>query len=188
MNKAELKRRALELRAEIGLTAYQPFDPYALAELYGIDVYQLSDLERSPEALQHFQVERTDVFSGALVPFGSGVVIVENDAHPLARRRSTASHEIAHVALEHPFAATLVNERHCRTANPEHENEASELGGELLLPFDAAKRLARQQASDEEAALQYGVSIEIARWRMNATGARIMARNLEQAQLRCRRA
>lgn len=175
MNKAQLKRLALELREEVGLSPFEVFDPYRLAELYGVDVYQLCDLECSPEAMTHFRVTRSEVFSGALVPVGTGAVIIENDAHDPFRRRSTAAHEMAHVTLGHPFTATMVNERGCRTAEPAHEAEAAELGGELLLSFEAAKGLAWFRLSDEEAALKYGVSVEIARWRLNATGARKIA-------------
>jgi Zn-dependent peptidase ImmA (M78 family) len=54
------------------------------------------------------------MFSGALVPIGTGAVIVENDSHPSVRRRSTLGHELAHVFGEHKFATSLVNERGCR--------------------------------------------------------------------------
>ena len=51
------------------------------------------------------------------------------------------------------------------------EDEAAEIAGELLVPFDAAKLLARRKATNEEVALQFGVSVDLARWRMDATGA-----------------
>lgn len=187
MNKAALKRLALELRGEIGLDGHDRFDPYLLAEQYGVDVYQLSELGCSAEALAHFQVARTAVFSGALVPVGTGFVILENDSHDQARRRATAAHEMAHVALGHPFAASVVNERGCRTANTEHEGEATELGAELLLPTEAAKRLACRNVTDAEAADLYGVSLEVSRWRMNATGARNFARRVEAKRRRTTR-
>jgi Zn-dependent peptidase ImmA (M78 family) len=106
-------------------------------------------------------------------------VVLENDQHPAARRRATLGHELAHHFLEHEFATQLVNERGCRTADPEDEAAARELGAELLLPFDAAKRLARQKASDDEAALKFQVSRELARWRLDATGARMIAQRWE---------
>lgn len=179
MNKAALKRLALELRGEIGLGPYEPFDPHQLAGVYGIGVYQLCDLDCSAEAMRHFLIDSVEVFSGALVPVGDGAVILENDRHDASRRRATAAHEMAHVVLGHPFAMTLVNERGCRTADPNHESEAAELGAELLLSFEAAKRLARRHATDAEAAAQYGVSPQIARWRLDSTGARLIAQRAE---------
>ena len=187
MNKAALKRLALELRDEIGIDGHARFDPYLLADEYGVDVFQLSEVGCSTEALAHFQVDRPATFSGALVPVGDGFVIIENDSHDAARRRATAAHEMAHVALGHPFATFLVNERGCRTANDDHEREATELGAEMLLPTEAAKRLACRQVTDTEAAEFYDVSLDVARWRMNATGARLYARNVEAKRSRARR-
>ncbi len=177
MNKAALKRLALELRQEIDLTAHDPFNPLELADLYGVDVVRLSDIDGCPEALEYFRVQRPDKFSGALVPMpGGGTVILENDYHEPERRISTASHEVAHVTLEHPFAATLTNSDGCRVSVKEHEEEAAELSGELLLPTEAARRLAYNKATDEDVARRFGISVQFARWRMNATGARKIAK------------
>lgn len=178
MNKSALKRLAVELRTEAGCGTHDRFDPYQLADLYGVDVHRLSDLDCAEAALIHFRVTRPEVFSGALVPLVTGgAVIIENDAHSPERRRSTASHEMAHLALEHTFQASLADgdARRCRLTNKEQEAEAAELSGELLLPYEAAKFLAIRSVSDEEAAKRFDVSVEIAAWRLNSTGARKMA-------------
>lgn len=175
INKAACKRLAGEVRTELGLGQMDALDPWELAKLYGVPVLPLSSLSLSHAAHHHFQNVRPDAFSGALLPHRNGAVIVENDAHSLARRRSTMGHEMAHVIGEHAFGTSLVNERGCRTADRVQEDEAAEISGELLIPFEAARRLARQKATDEEVALRFGVSPEMARWRMNATGARKIA-------------
>ena len=69
-------------------------------------------------------------------------------------------------------------------ANQVQEDEAAEIAGELLVPFDAAKLLARRKATNEEVALQFGVSVDLARWRMDATGARLIARRRATASSR----
>ena len=187
MNKAALKRLALELRDEVGLTPHEPFDPLELAKLYGIEVVRLSEIECSPAAIHHFKVKRPDVFSGALIPLSDGsTVIVENDWHSLERRVSTASHEMAHVIREHPFSATLTDSKGCRVSVKDHEDEAAELSGELLLPTEAAHRLAYYKVTDEEAARRFRISPELARWRMNATGARIKAERAHAKRSRSR--
>lgn len=175
-NKAACKRLAAEVRAEVGLSAMDALDPWRLAQEYGISVVALSELPVADHVREHFADVRPEVFSGALVPLGQGVVIVENDAHADVRRRSTMGHELAHVLGEHKFGASLVNERGCRLADQVQEEEAAEIAGELLVPFDAAKLLARRRATNEEVALQFGVSVDLARWRMDATGARLIAR------------
>ena len=181
INKAECKRLAAERRAEIGLGQMDALDPWKLAKLYGIEVIALSTLQVSKQAHDHFTVVRPEVFSGALIPIRNGAVIIENDTHPLARRRSTIGHELAHVFGEHKFGTSLVNERGCRLANQVQEDEAAEIGGELLIPFEAAKKLARRNATNEEVAIQFGVSTDLARWRMDATGARLIARRQASA-------
>jgi Zn-dependent peptidase ImmA (M78 family) len=167
--KTEAKSLALELRAEIGLDAYAPFDPYAFASEYGIRVVQLSGLDGA--ARDHFLRADGSALSGALIPNGSGVVILENDAQPLTRRRTTMCHELAHVVLEHQFGVSLSDERKCGLGG-DQEAEADWLSGEMLIPNDGAFRLARANATDEEAADAYDVSLAVARWRMNHSGAR----------------
>lgn len=83
---------------------------------------------------------------------------------------------MAHWVLEHPFTAPLMTStRGCRIGNPAHEEEAAELSGELLVPADTAQRLVYRDAPDAEVADVLGVSVEMARWRMGATGARKIA-------------
>jgi hypothetical protein len=55
-----------------------------------------------------------------------------------------------------------------------HEEEAAELGAELLLPKAAAIRAAWASRTDAQVAEQYDVSVQLASWRMNATGARLI--------------
>lgn len=183
-SKAACKRLAAEVRAEIGLQPMDALDPWKLAEVYGVEVIPLSALPVSSEIREHLTIARQDLFSGALVPLGNGAVIVENDSHPPDRRRSTMGHELAHIFGEHKFGTSLVNERGCRLADQLQEDEAAEIGSELLIPFEAAKQLARRKATNEEVALQFGVSIDLARWRMDATGARLIARRQAAAYRR----
>jgi Zn-dependent peptidase ImmA (M78 family) len=182
--KAHAKRLALELRAEVELGTFDPFDPWALAQLYGVAIYDIAGVDCSPDALVHFTSANVLAFSGALVPTTGGLVILENPAHAEVRRRSTVSHEMAHVTLEHEFSMRLVNERGCRVANSDQEAEAAELSGELLVPFKAACVAARKAYSDDDVADHFQVSLAVARWRMNSTGARKIAQR--QAAYRAR--
>ena len=119
---------------------------------------------------------------------------VRESLHRSARRPTPSSTpsspksglEPAHVFGEHKFGTSLVNGRGCRLANQVQEEEAAEIGGELLIPFEAAKTLARRNATNEEVALQFGVSTDMARWRMDATGARKIAARQAAAYTRAR--
>jgi hypothetical protein len=86
--KAEAKRLALELRAELGLSAHVAFDPYAFAKEYGIEVVALSDLSCSER--ERFLKLDGSPFSGALIPRGTQLIILENDA----QRPSTSDHHV----------------------------------------------------------------------------------------------
>lgn len=178
--KASARRLALEVRQELDLGIESRLDPYQLAELYGIRVIRLSDLDCS-EAYAHFSQVRPDVFSGAVLPMGSAIVMIENDAHLEVRRRSTVSHEMSHVILEHPFEAAVVGIDDCRSSNSgDHEDEATWLAGELLIPSDTARRLGIAGASDQDVAEQFDVSVDMARWRMNVSGGRQIRRRRNQ--------
>lgn len=174
--KAKAARLALEVRDEVGLGIMDQLDPYVLAREYGIEVFSLTDVGCRDEVIEHFTGPASKKLSAAVIQLPDGLVIVENPSHPLARRRSSAAHEVAHVVLEHPFEPHVLAEIARRRADGTYEEEANVLGAELLLPTEAAKRLALRDCTDEEAAELFGVSVALARWRLNATGARLRAR------------
>jgi len=176
--KAQATRLALEIRSEFSTVARAAFDPYAYFQEYGIDVITIGELEGP--ARDHFYLQLGGTLSGALIPTGTGFIVLDNDAHPMTRRRATAAHELAHHALEHEFTASIsLSERKCGLGG-DQESEADVLAGELLIPFESAKAHAFAGWTDEQVAEQYGVSIEFARWRMNASGARKIASRAQQ--------
>jgi Zn-dependent peptidase ImmA (M78 family) len=176
--KEEAKRLALEIRQELGLDPFARLDPHLLAELYGIPIYPLTEMDRwgcSAETLAHYADDETGSFSAALIPCGTGRMIIDNDCHASTRRRASVAHEMAHILLEHPFGAAILTPAGCRAVAPEIEAEATWLGGELLIPFRATLMWARRGASDNEVAQHHGVSLRYAGMRMNASGARKIA-------------
>ncbi|OLT39089.1 zinc peptidase [Saccharomonospora sp. CUA-673] len=185
--KAHAARLALQVREELGATPLDPLDPYALAELYGIPVHSLADPHLPRAAVRHFTGPAADTFSGALIALGDVRVIVENHVHDHRRRRATIAHEMAHVLLEHELDLPASGAGMCGTAptstpatvslptRAAAEHEADELAGELLIPRDAARVAALRGWSDATAARRFVVSTAMARWRLNATGARTIA-------------
>ncbi|PXY31880.1 ImmA/IrrE family metallo-endopeptidase [Prauserella muralis] len=173
--KAEAKRLALQVREELGVAVFAPLDPYALAELYGIEVCDLSHPTLPADAVRHFTGPAAAAFSGALLAVGTGRVIVENHVHEPTRRRSTIAHEMAHVLLEHDVDLLLTAEDLCQSSASAVEQEANELAGELLVPRDAATVAAFRGWTDASVARYFRVSESMARWRMNATAARRVA-------------
>ncbi|RKN38663.1 ImmA/IrrE family metallo-endopeptidase [Micromonospora endolithica] len=183
LSKAEIQRRAIDIRKnDLDLTEFVQLCPYELAREHGIAVHPLDGLTEfgCPEgSVTFYASERPDVWSAALVPAGTGQFIVENTSHLPRRRRFNVAHEMAHVLLEHEFDRVMFSaEGRHGCANPsskDQEWEAEELGVELLLPLAAAYKAAKERRTDEEVADLFDVSLPVARWRMNGTGARIVA-------------
>jgi Zn-dependent peptidase ImmA (M78 family) len=163
-------------RTGIGLTQFQPLNPYDLAAEHGIEVYPIEELADelcSETSVRHFTQLRRSAWSAALIPIGSARVIVENTAHSPGRRRSSIAHELGHHLLEHDFDDVLLTETGCRRFDAEKERQARFLSGELLIPWPAATRAAFDGKTNLEVARAFGVSEQFAQMQM--AGPRVLA-------------
>ena len=80
-------------------------------------------------------------------------------------------HELAHGLLLHPPTPAL-NDQGCRNWSREIEDEANWLSGVLLVPDEAALATVKNGLDLKQAALRYGVSVDLIRYRINVSGAR----------------
>lgn len=174
--KAALSRLATEVRRELGLSDSVPFDAHLWAKEYGIPFVSLQDLVDAAGAVQHFMRERPDRWSAALVKNGTGHLVVYNSAHADVRVRSDLAHEIAHLVAEHKLNAAWMEDARCSGASKPQEKEAGELAGALLVPLETAKAHAIKRRPASSLANQFGVSLEMASWRMQVSGGEIIAR------------
>lgn len=171
----EAESIAREVRAELGIRMVDRLDPCALADHLAIPVWPLSGLhDCDPGALRHLQEIEPEAFSAVTVFRGSRRTIVHNDAHVPGRRASNIAHELSHGLLLHQQTAAL-DDRGNRLWDQAIEDEANILAGVLLLPADACIAMALKEVTDSEVAEYFGTSVEMARWRMNASGARKIA-------------
>ncbi len=176
-----MREVAQEERAGLGLDEDQPLDPYALATEHGIPVYTLTDLllyGLTGGTHDHFHLAGSGLWSAALIPRGTARVIVENDAHTSARRRSNIAHELGHHLLEHGFDEIILGDDHKRQFNVEQERQAKFISGELLIPEQAARRAAYKGWDNEQVAEHFLVSTQLAGMRM--AGARVIAKRAIQ--------
>jgi Zn-dependent peptidase ImmA (M78 family) len=149
-----------------------PLDPCALAEHLAIPVLPLSGLAGcDPAAVRHLQVVEPEVFSAVTVFRGLRRTIVHNDAHNAGRQANNITHELSHGLLLHQ-PTPAVDDRGNRLWDQVIEDEASLLAAILLLPQEACIDMARRGIADAGVAERFGVSIELARWRMGASAAR----------------
>jgi Zn-dependent peptidase ImmA (M78 family) len=170
------KEVAAEERGWLGLGLMDPLDPYALAREHGIPVYpidELPDEHCSQKAVTHSTLNRSKVWSAALVPIGTGRIILENTGHASVRRRSSLAHELSHHFLEHKFDDVLLTDDGCRRFDKKQEKDANFLAGELLVPYQAALKAAFAEKTNEEVATIFGVSSQFAQMCMK--GARVHA-------------
>ncbi len=169
----EAKAVAQEVRAELRLTPYTRLDPFLLAEHLGVHVTPLSALQNdTPFGTNHFTTVEPDTFSAVTVFRGTRRHVVHNDCHSPGRQASDIVHELSHALLHHPPTAAM-DDHGCRLWDQSVEDEAEFLAGVLLVPDEAALRIARTGVLLEQAAMHYGVSIQMVHYRLNKSGARL---------------
>ncbi|MFI1419330.1 ImmA/IrrE family metallo-endopeptidase [Streptomyces sp. NPDC020731] len=178
--KKALEGLAIEERKGIDCDPLSRLDLKRLTDEWGIPVYNMDELSANgcSEAAVNHLTAGDGKWSAALVPLGTARFIVVNSSHTPQRHRSNIAHEMSHLLLEHEFTETLFSDGGCRNLDPSmkaQENEAVHLSGELLIPKTAAIKAALKNRSDAEVAQHFDVSIEFARMRMNASGARRIA-------------
>ena len=126
-----------------------------------IDLERLTELER----LQAF------AFSACTFDIHGAAVIVFNPLRSDARQSSDVAHELSHLILGHELAEIReVAGVPFRTCRSDQEEEATNLGGTLLLPRPLLLRAASHGMNAEGVARKFGVTTEMARFRLNTTG------------------
>jgi Zn-dependent peptidase ImmA (M78 family) len=171
---------AAETRAEIHIGLFDRLDVHLLARWLEIPVIDLSSLQEAAPGVLHLLEVETDVFSAVTVFSGPRRTIVHNDGHKSSRQNSNICHELSHALLHHPPMPAMDNSG-CRIWNQGIEDEATWLAGCLLVPELAALQIARGRWTIPAAALRFGVSEQMIRYRVNVTGATARAQRTVRA-------
>lgn len=182
--KKHVSELANDTRREFGLNDFAVLDPLALAASLDIPVIPLSALKGiSGGGAEYLLVVETSALSAVTVFHGTRRRIVYNDANTPARQRSDVCHELAHGLLFHEPRPAL-DDSGLRDWDQVMEDEAQFMAGALLLTEAAIVAAVRRGHPADHIASVYGVSIEMARWRANATGAhRRVARERARQQI-----
>ena len=169
--KARSNDIALGLRKQAGLSETAPLDPRRIFQRLSIQVVPLSEF-RSVSLLEtEALLSDSGGFSAMLVPVGRGKrVVIHNDFHSPRRQVSNLAHELAHVLLAHPPEVVCMGDL-ARRHDSLVEAEAAHLGGCILVPNEAAYRLAISGVDNSRAADMYGVSEEMITYRLRMSGA-----------------
>jgi len=168
--KAESERTAVAVRRELGLQPIDPLPPESLAAHLGVG-YRLADELVPRAALEELDRLQPGCFSACTLPSPSGNVVVVNPLNSPGRQRSDAMHELSHLLLRHETRrleriAGLV----FVTCDTTQEEEADHLGAALLLPRPLLVAAQSRGMGAASIAVEYGVSEQLARWRLNASG------------------
>jgi Zn-dependent peptidase ImmA (M78 family) len=177
---AEAEREAKRIRAELCLGPAEPVDMFQLAKHLGIRVIaadELIDLTR----LQDLERVQAFAFSACTFDINGIKVVVVNPLRTPARRASDIAHELSHLLLNHRLdEIRIVADVPFRTCRPDQEEEATNLGGTLLLPRPLLLSAVRRGLDEQGIAAQYDVTTEMARFRVNRTGVRRQLRSPRQ--------
>lgn len=175
--KAEAEDLSISLRRELSLKDRDPLDAFQLAAHLEIPVLALSGLsdQVSDDSLRILMHEEASAFSGITIHNGTRRVVVLNDVHTITRQRSSLAHELAHALLGHP-PSPLTNDAGDRHYNSEIEKEANWLAGAILIPGAAAKHIVFNIPDRSDAAKRYLVSTEMLNYRLQVTGALVIAK------------
>ncbi|MBP9051102.1 MAG: ImmA/IrrE family metallo-endopeptidase [Ilumatobacteraceae bacterium] len=168
--KADAERQAAQVRKELGLASHDCLDPRDLARHLSISLVDAAQLVNIEE-LEELERLQAFAFSAATFEVEGRKIIVVSPLRNIARQNSDIAHELAHVMLKHDLSEIReVDGMPFRTCRPDEEEEATAFGGTLLLPRPLLLSAARRQATIEQIASQYNVTVEMARFRYNTTG------------------
>ena len=161
-------RNALQLRQDY------PLAPEKLAAYLGITVWGPEDVPELPEtSLHQLTIRDPSSWSAVTLRLGDISLIIVNSAHALNRRRSSLTHELAHIILRHdPGRIDLSPQGHLLLSSfeREQEDEADWLAATLLVPREGL-RIRFQSTRDYQAlARHFGVSLDMLNWRLRMTG------------------
>lgn len=186
--KAEAERHAASLRTAIGCSDRESPDLAKIAVYLRVAILPADQLlDGGVEDLLSLHQTQAGAFSAAtLSPPGKRCIVVYNpvdfdgryltpvEARQDGRTRSNVAHEFSHLILGHEVRQVQkIAEHYFFTCNPEQEKEATWLAGAVLLPRPLLVEAARRDLSDDQIAIMHNVTVEMTRFRMNATGARM---------------
>jgi Zn-dependent peptidase ImmA (M78 family) len=179
--RAEAERIANGLRTDLGLQAADPLPLEDAARARGVRVVSAASLV-ALERLNELERIQAFAFSACTLDLAGGPVIVFNPLRSEPRRRSDIAHELSHLLLGHELTEIReVGGVPFRTCRADQEEEATTLGGTLLLPRALLIQVTARGMELDEIARTYGITRDMVRFRINTTG---VLRQVERARAR----
>jgi hypothetical protein len=165
---------ASQKRKQLNLGATDPLSPHLLAKEHRVIVRSVADIpDLAAGTERRLLVEDPSVWSAITIAAEGRHMVLMNSSHSQARQCSSLMHELAHLIIGHPPVLGLVTDDGHLMLNcydKDKEDEANWLAGALLLPREALVLVCKKGWDDSYAAEHFGTSLEMIRFRLNATG------------------
>lgn len=167
------------MRRQRGMEPWAPLAAELLAQHLGAVVITPQNLPTlASDVCERLLSIHTEIWS-AITISSDPPLIVYNPQHSPGRQNSDLMHELAHLLLEHVPGTVYIDPKSklvLRHHDREQEEQANWLAGCLLLPRAALLRIKQRRWSDEEACIQYLVSLKMLTYRMDTSGVNIQYR------------
>lgn len=173
--KAEAERRAAAVWQGLETPLTVPIDLRMVAAGVGARVVMADELidMRRLEQLEEIQPFG---FSACTFEVDGGHAVILNPLRSSGRQRADCAHELAHLLLRHQMRVPeRVGDYVFFTGNVDQEDEANWFAGCLLLPRSAVLKAVYTGMDAPALAEHFETTEEMARFRINATGAAAQA-------------
>ncbi len=168
--KAQAERRSIELRGELGLRDRDELPMELLANRLGAELRSAADLI-DISRLERIDALQPGAFSACTFEIGDRRVIVWNPLSTAARTQSDIAHELSHLDLKHKVQEVkTVGDLTFFGCDPDEEQEANWQAGCFLLPRPLLFAELRAGNTVAGIAERYNVSLQMAQYRVRATG------------------
>lgn len=166
---------AAKIRKHCNISYTDPLNPYTLANSLKIKVIEPNDiLGISPEDLELLRSIGSN-WSGLSFSFPDGrMIVILNSFHDQARKNITLMEEVCHLIFHHKAKAKVhllgFQRINFLEFGKQEEKEAFHVGAAVLVPYKALKSLLKKHRNIQEIASYFGVSLEVAKMRLQVTG------------------
>ena len=178
---AKAERKAVSLRAELGLKPHDPLCAFRLCEHLNIHVVVAEQMVQMVGLSQSNASELCNpegkYWSAVTMPYHpsqkASHLIIHNSAHSSARQQSNIMHEVGHILCGHQLSAFDISNGlpdYMRDCPVEQELEADCMGWTLLLPRPALLMALTNGWNHADIMQHYSVSADMVRLRINKTG------------------
>jgi Zn-dependent peptidase ImmA (M78 family) len=149
--------------------------PYRrLADELGVSLWTPAEVPGIDRAtVRQLCVTDTESWSAVTVRLDTRRVVIVNTAQSERRIPNNIVHELAHIILGHAAARVDISEDGhlwLSTFGHDQEKEADWLAAALLLPRDGLLSCFARCRDIQATGARFQVSLELVRWRLNATG------------------